>query len=241
MSNQSLEGKVALVTGASSGLGRGFALALAAAGVKVFLVARREEELRQVVEEVARAGGEAAYHVADVRVTPSLYDLVDVLLSRFKRLDILVNNAGLGHFAKVQQLGAEQFDEMWAVNVRGVFLLTKAVLPSMSERRSGDIVNIASLAGRNSFVGGAGYSATKWALIGFARSLMLEVRGDNIRVITLCPGSVDTDFAGPGRTPPRPGVIPTADDIAAVAIDALSMPRSVMVSEIDIRPTNPKA
>ncbi len=109
----------------------------------------------------------------------------------------------------------------------------------MSAQHSGDIVNIASLAGRNSFVGGAGYSATKWALIGFARSLMLEVRENNIRVITLCPGSVDTDFAGPGHVPSRPGIIPAADDIAAVVLDALRMPRNVMVSEIDIRPTNP--
>ena len=96
MTDQSLEGKVALITGASSGTGRAFAAALARAGVKVFLVARREEKLREVVEEISKAGGEAAYHVADVRVAPSLFDLVDVLLARYKRLDVLINNAGLG-------------------------------------------------------------------------------------------------------------------------------------------------
>ena len=236
-----LTGQVALVTGAGRGIGKSIAVALSRQGVSVALTARTQSEIDDVAAAIRASGGRAIALRADMRDEEQILRMTGDTLKEFGRIDILVNNAGLGHFAKVQQLGAEQFDEMWAVNVRGVFLLTKAVLPSMSERRSGDIVNIASLAGRNSFVGGAGYSATKWALIGFARSLMLEVRGDNIRVITLCPGSVDTDFAGPGRTPPRPGVIPTADDIAAVAIDALSMPRSVMVSEIDIRPTNPKA
>jgi len=121
-----------------------------------------------------------------------------------------------------------------------VFLLTRESLPGMISGGGGDIVNISSLAGRNAFVGGAGYGATKWALIGFSRSLMLEVREKNVRVITLCPGSVDTQFAGPSGGPARPGVIPSADDIAAVVLDAVRMPRHVMVSEIDIRPTNPK-
>ncbi|HLF14108.1 MAG TPA: SDR family NAD(P)-dependent oxidoreductase [Bacteroidota bacterium] len=235
-----LAGKVALVTGAGRGIGRSIAMALAGEGASIAVSARTQSQIDEVASAIRSSGGKAAAVRTDMRDAGQVARLAETTLKEFGRIDILVNNAGLGHFARVEQLSAADFDEMWEVNVRGVFLLTKAVLPMMSAQRSGDIVNIASLAGRNSFAGGAGYSATKWALIGFGRSLMLEVRENNIRVITLCPGSVDTGFAGPGQAPARPGVIPTAGDIAAVALDALRMPRNVMVSEIDIRPTNPK-
>lgn len=236
-----LSGKTALVTGAGRGIGRAIAGALAGEGAAVVVSARTHSEIASVADGIRASGGRALDLIADMRDPAQIARLAEAARGEFGGVDILVNNAGLGHFARADQLTQEQYDEMWEVNVRGVILLTKALLPSMMERGAGDIVNIASLAGRNSFVGGAGYSATKWALIGFSRSLMLEVRERNIRVITLCPGSVDTDFAGPGRDAPRPGVIPSADDIAAVALDALRMPRHVMVSEIDIRPTNPKA
>jgi 3-oxoacyl-[acyl-carrier protein] reductase len=236
-----LDGKSALVTGAGRGIGKAIAVALAREGAAVVASARTESEIVAVAAEIRSAGGRAAGVRADMRDPAQIDRLAKAAAAEFGPVDIVINNAGLGHFARVESLTREQFDEMWEVNVRGVFLLTKALLPAMLERGSGDVVNIASLAGRNSFTGGAGYSATKWALIGFARSLLLEVRERNVRVITLCPGSVDTGFAGPGRHDHRPGVIPTADDIAAVTLDALRMPRHVMVSEIDIRPTNPKA
>jgi len=123
-----------------------------------------------------------------------------------------------------------------------VYLCSRAVVPHMVQKNSGDIVNIASLAGRNAFAGGAAYCATKWALIGFSRCLMLEVRANNIRVITVCPGSVDTGFGGEQDELPHrsSGDIPQAQDIARVVVDALGMPRNVMVSELDVRPTNPK-
>ncbi len=235
-----LAGKVAIVTGAGRGIGRSIALALAAEGASVIASARTQAQIDETAAAISASGGKAAVVKTDMRDAGQVARLADAALGEFGRIDILVNNAGLGHFARVTDLGQKEFDEMWEVNVRGVFLLTKAVLPAMTAQRSGDIVNIASLAGRNSFIGGSGYSATKWALIGFARSLMLEVREMNIRVVTLCPGSVDTDFAGPGHASLRPGVIPTAADIATVALNALRMPRHVMVSEIDIRPTNPK-
>jgi 3-oxoacyl-[acyl-carrier protein] reductase len=236
-----LAGKNALVTGAGRGIGRAIAIALAREGASVVVTARTRTQIAAVASEIRAIGGKAFEQQADMRDPAQIARLAESALRESGPVDILINNAGLGHFTRVEHLEQAHFDEMWEVNVRGVFLLTKALLPSMIGQASGDIVNIASLAGRNSFVGGAGYSATKWALIGFARSLMLEVRERNIRVITLCPGSVDTEFAGPGHTSPRPGLIPSADDIAAVAIDALRMPRHVLVSEIDIRPTNPKA
>ena len=129
-----LKGKVALVTGASSGLGRGLSLALAKAGASVLLVARREENLHEAVEEIARAGGDAAYHVADVRVVPALYDLVDVALARFKKLDILVNNAGLGYRAPLSELKRGEIAEMIETDLSAAIYLTQAALPAL--RRS---------------------------------------------------------------------------------------------------------
>ncbi len=238
---KSLEGKKALVTGAGRGIGRAIALALAAHGADVCVASRTATELDEVCSEIRSAGRKALAVPCDLTKEPDVRRLARAARDEFGVVDILINNAGIGYFAPVQTLTVEQFDAMWSLNVRGVFLVTREVLPGMLQRASGDIVNIASLAGRNAFVGGAGYASTKWALIGFARSLMLEVREKNIRVVTICPGSVDTSFGDhAARAARSPGVIPTAGDIAAVVVDTLAMPRHVMVSEVDVRPTNPK-
>lgn len=233
-----LNGKIAIVTGAGRGIGRAIALALAQNGANVTVASRTLSEIESVAAEIDRLGRQSIAVRADVSQESEINTMVSRTVQKFGTVDILINNAGLGAFASVAELRTADFDEMWAVNIRGVFLCTRAVLPFMMKQRSGDIVNVSSLAGRNAFVGGAGYAATKWALIGFARSLMLEVRQYDIRVITLCPGSVNTTFNTPSLQP-KPA-IPQADDIAQVAVDALTMPRNVMVSEIDIRPTNPK-
>jgi len=151
-------------------------------------------------------------------------------------VDILVNNAGVGVFKPVAELSVAEFDTMWATNMRGVFLLTKEVLPHMMRAKRGEIVNIASLAGKNSFKGGAGYCATKWALRGFAGSLMLEVREHNIRVVTVFPGSVETAFSASGK---KGGNITQPEDVADAVLFAVTSPQRSMFSEIDVRPTNP--
>ena len=236
-----LENKTAVVTGAGKGIGKAIALALSGAGANVVIAARTQSDMEGVANLVRESGGAALPVRADVSKEEDVQSLVSQTMDRFGRIDMLINNAGIGSFANVESLSVGKFDRMWEVNVRGVFLCTRAVLPAMIRQKSGDIINISSLAGRNSFAGGAGYCSTKWALIGFARCLMLEVRAHNIRVITLCPGSVDTDFGDHEHGAPRSqGVIPTADDVARVVLDSISMPRHVMVSEIDIRPTNPK-
>jgi NADP-dependent 3-hydroxy acid dehydrogenase YdfG len=147
-----------------------------------------------------------------------------------------VNNAGIGVFKPVVTMQVSEFDAMWNVNMRGVFLATRAVLPSMIRSRRGAIVNIASLAGKNIFKGGAGYGATKWALRGFAGSLMLEVREHNIRVVTIYPGSVDTDFSPGGK---KGAQITQPEDVASAVVFAVTAPERSMFSEIDLRPTNP--
>jgi NADP-dependent 3-hydroxy acid dehydrogenase YdfG len=154
LADQSLRGKTALLTGASSGLGRAFALALAREGVRVFLVARREEPLRQAVSEINDAGGEAAYHVVDLRVVPALYDLVDVVLARYKRLDILINNAGLGFRAPLLETKRSEIAAMLETDLHAAIYLTQAALNALLRSAPSDIVNIASIGGLEGFAEG---------------------------------------------------------------------------------------
>ncbi len=232
-----LEGQVAIVTGSSRGIGRGIAVGLAREGATVVLSARGREALDLVAQEFSSRNWKSLAVPADVSREEDVHRLVSRTVETFGRIDILVNNAGTGVFKKVVDLGAAELDQMWNVNVRGVFLMTRAVLPDMIRRHQGDIVNIASLAGKNWIVGGAGYAATKWALRGFAGSLMLEVREHNIRVTSVFPGSVDTDFSSPSR---RGNRITQPEDVAEAVLFAVTAPRRAMFSEIDVRPTNPK-
>jgi len=167
VTEQSLTGKVALLTGASSVLGRAFAVALGRAGVKVFLAARREEKLREVVREIVDAGGEAAYHVVDVRVVPALYDLVDVLLARFKRMDILINNAGLGYRSPLLETKRSEISEMLETDLNAAIYLTQASLNALLKSAPADIVNMASIAGLEGFAEGTVYCAAKSGIVGF--------------------------------------------------------------------------
>lgn len=236
-----LSGKIAVVTGAGKGIGRAVALHLAELGCDLVITSRTQSDLERLSSEIGERGRRVLAVRADVAVETDVAHLFSRIAEMFGRVDILVNNAGIGYFAPIASLDVKQFDEMWSVNMRGVFLCTKHAIPYMVKQQQGDIVNVASLAGRNAFKGGGGYSATKWALVGFSRTLMLEVREHGIRVITICPGSVETTFgARDGKVPRSAGAIPTAQDIARVVGDAVCMPPHVMVSEIDVRPTNPK-
>ena len=234
-----MKNKVAIITGSGKGIGRAIAITLASAGARVVVSSRTQTDIDAVVREINALGGNAIAVKADVSSESSVKRLIEITTHSFGGIDILVNNAGIGTFSNVAAMKTEDFDRMWNVNMRGVFLCTREALPSMIQQTSGDIINIASLAGRNAFIGGAGYAATKWALIGFSRCLMLEVRDKNIRVITICPGSVDTGFVGPSANVKHSPQIPKAEDLAQVVLDALQMPRHVMMSEIDVRPTNP--
>jgi NAD(P)-dependent dehydrogenase (short-subunit alcohol dehydrogenase family) len=236
VTEQSLNGKVALVTGASSGLGRAFAVALARAGARVFLAARREEKLREVVEEIHRAGGEAAYHVVDVRVVPSLYDLVDVLLARFKRLDVLVNNAGLGYRSPLLETRRSEIAEMLETNLAAAIYLTQACLHALLRTSPSDIVNVSSIAGLEGFAEGTVYCAAKFGLIGFTRALAHELKPANIRVTALCPGSVETDFFDRYRpTLERQQMLRVEDTVRAL-LYVLTSPPNVLHGEVVLRP-----
>lgn len=232
-----LEGQVAVVTGASKGIGKAIAGALASEGATIFLAARSERELNQAAEDLSKAGHSAVAVKTDMTREEQVRNLIDTAQTHTGHIDILVNNAGMGVFKRCVDMDVKEFDAMWTLNMRGVFLATKFSLPVMMKQNSGNIVNIASLAGKNSFVNGTGYAATKWALRGWASSLILEVRENNIRVVTIFPGSVDTSFSSTGK---RGDAITQPEDVAAAVVFAVTAPSRSMFSEIDVRPTNPK-
>jgi 3-oxoacyl-[acyl-carrier protein] reductase len=231
-----LDGRVAIVTGGSRGIGRAIGRTLALNGAKVILAARTRDTL-EATRDALRAEGLSVDSIpTDVTLEGELENLIETTVRRYEKLDILVNNAGMGVFKPVLELTPEEFDTMWMTNIRGAYLATRAALPRMIASGGGDIVFISSLAGKNSFKGGAGYCATKWAMKGFASSLMLEVRDHQIRVVTIFPGSVDTAFSRSGK---RGASITQPEDVADAVLFAVSSPARSMFSEIDVRPTRP--
>ncbi len=233
-----LKNQTALITGASKGIGKTIALSLAKAGMNVVLTARTKSELEKVAQEIESAGGKSLAVPGDVSRAQAVEQVVEKSLETFGKIDVLINNAGMGVFASVDELQIADFDKMFNVNMRGVFLCTRAVLPHMKNRKSGAIINISSLAGKNFFKGGAGYAATKWALNGFTKCLMQEAREFNIRVALICPGSVATGFSP--HTGKDESKLLQAQDVAEAVLTILRLPESSLISEIDLRPTNPK-
>lgn len=189
-----LAGQVALVTGASRGLGQAIAVALGRAGAKVACVARNIEKLRQVVEEVGAAGGEAAAFECDVANSTSVSQVVDDVVSKWQRLDILVNNAGITRDTLVPRMLDEQWDEVINTNLRGAFLFTRAVSRPMMQARQGRIINIASVSGLMGNPGQANYSASKAGLIGMTRTVARELAGRKVTVNAIAPGFIESDM-----------------------------------------------
>jgi 3-oxoacyl-[acyl-carrier protein] reductase len=230
----------AFVTGATEGIGRAIAFALGRAGYKVGICARTPSRLRPAVEALRAEGITAVAYPCDVGVESDVKTAVGEIVGALGPIDTLINNAGVAIIKPFLDLSVEEWDTTMATNLRSLFLVTREVLPGMRERRSGNIVNIASLAGKNGFVGGTAYTASKHAVLGFSKSLMLETRKDDIRVIAICPGSVDTELMRTQQMlKPDPTKILLPEDVARVVLDAISLPPRALVSELDIRPTNP--
>jgi 3-oxoacyl-[acyl-carrier protein] reductase len=230
----------ALVTGATEGIGRATAHALGRAGYAVGVCARTPSRLRTLLEELSAAGIKAAGFPGDVGIEYDAASITEQITGALGPIDVLVNNAGIAPFKRFDELSLEEWDACMATNVRSLYLMTRAVLPGMRQRKGGSIVNIVSLAGRNGFVGGSVYAASKHAALGFSKSLMLEVRKDNIRVIAICPGSVDTPMMRQEGAPKADAAkILQPEDVAQAVLSALSLPARAMISELDVRPTNP--
>lgn len=233
--------EVSVVTGAGRGIGKAIALRLAHEGHDVAIFSRTERELRQVKEMIELTGVSCNYYTGDVADGKFVNSSIQNILVRYSKVDNLINNAGIGIFKKLVDSSLEDFRRQIDTNLVGVYLFSKAVLPEMIKRKSGSIINISSLAGKNSMVGGTMYSSTKHALLGLTRSLMLEVREYNIRVAAICPGSVESEFAsGPGSDPRSKSGILQPEDVAEAVMSILKMPVRALISELDLRPTNPK-
>ena len=230
----------ALVTGATQGIGRATAFALGRAGYRVGVCARTAPAVDALAAELRSEGITAAGAAADVGNPEQVERAVAMVTESLGWIGLLVNNAGVLIARPFEELTLEDWDVTMATNLRGLYLVTRAILPGMRRRREGTIVNVASLAGRNGFAGGTAYTASKHAVLGFGRSLMLELRKEGIRVITVCPGSVDTGLLrDQPMLPSKPERILRPEDVADTILHAVELPGRAMVSELDIRPTNP--
>lgn len=235
-----VEPPTALVTGATEGIGRAIAFALGRAGYRVGVCARTAQKVHELLQALADEGIEAAGIAADVGSEAEVRAAVAHVIGRLGPVGTLVNNAGVGIFKPFEELTTDDWDRTMATNLRSLFLVTREVLPEMRRRRRGAIVNIASLAGRNGFVGGTAYTASKHAVLGFSKSLMAEVRKDDVRVIAICPGSVDTALMhDQSMLKPNLAKALQPEDIAETVLATLALPARALVSELDIRPTNP--
>ncbi|MDE3004175.1 MAG: SDR family oxidoreductase [Gemmatimonadota bacterium] len=244
--SQPLTGKVAIVTGASAGIGRATARALAAAGAHVIVTARRSDRLDSLVAEIHGSGGSATARAADVATLSDVQSVVDATVDQSGRVDILVNNAGIMKIASITENDVDDWTAMVDVNIKGVLHFLSAVMPHMIERGSGHIVSVGSLAGRRPFPGASVYAATKFAVRALSWGLHLELgSAHGIRVTDIQPGYVSTDLlsdqpdtlavwdeAWSGRRTLQ------AEDIARAVEFAVTSPDHVSVSEILVRPTD---
>lgn len=231
---------IALITGATDGIGRAIARTLGAAGWQIGVCSRTPAKVDAAVAELQAAGVRAAGVAGDVGLDADVARIVGGITSALGPIDTLVNNAGLFVSKRIEELSVTEWDATIATNLRALFLTCRAVLPGMRQRQAGDIVNIASLSGRNGLIGGTAYAASKHAVLGFSKSLMLETRKDGVRVIALCPGSVDTALrADATHLSADLSRALQPQDVADMVLHALRLPRRAMVSELDIRPSNP--
>ena len=190
-----LKDKTALITGGGRGVGREIAVRLAGEGVKVFILSRTEQELKAVKEEITVKGGVCEYALCDITDENSVKSAVKAALDAFGVIDILVNNAGKQKLAKISEMSVSDWDETMNTNFRGVFLITKEVLPGMEARKSGRIINIGSMAGRRGYECQGAYCASKHALAGFTKVLALEEKKFGIRVNLVSPGGIVTKLS----------------------------------------------
>jgi 3-oxoacyl-[acyl-carrier protein] reductase len=231
-----LQGGVALVTGGSRGIGKAIARQLAALGAAVGICGRDEEKLILAARELEASGAKAFARRADVTKETEIRAFVVETEKQFGGITILVNNAGTGGggFGAIQDKSEAEWDQVMNTNLKSVFFVSRTVIPGMIQRRGGDIINISSLAGKNTFAGGGIYCSSKWGLQGLSGCMAEDLRAHGIRVSIICPGSVATDFQGRGLK--DPSKVLTPEDVAhTVGMVATQGPQS-FISEVHLRP-----
>lgn len=234
-SEKPLTGKVAPVTGASRGIGFAIARRLGQMGARVSICGRDTAKLEQSAGSLRAEGIEVIAEVADVAREDQTLKFVQKTQNEFGPIDILVNNAGIGLFGAFHECSEADWDRVLNTNLKSVFLVSRAVAPEMIRRQTGHIINISSLAGKNTFANGAIYCASKWGLMGLAGSMAEDLRGYGIRVNTICPGSVATEFSGQSKKNPDKAL--HAEDIAHAVAALVTQSAGSFISEVHIRPT----
>jgi 3-oxoacyl-[acyl-carrier protein] reductase len=233
-----LDGKIALVTGAGRGIGRSIGLALAEAGAQVVVCARTVEQIKEVVQEIVKAGGKAVAVAADISDTEDVKTLFEKIDTTFHRLDILVNNAGIGIFNRVIDFSMDDFDQVMGVNLRGTFLCCQNAMRAMIPRKKGHIINITSVAGIKGYHRQSVYCASKHGVMGMTKALSIEAQAHNIRVSAILPGSVDTELIQDARPDIAKGELIQPEDIAHTVLFLLSLSDHAAIDQIYIRRKN---
>lgn len=237
---ESLKGKKALITGGGKGIGRALALALAQEGVDIALMGRSAGSLEEVAGELKGMGVKVAYATADVSDMNAVNTAVAHLTKEIGAIDILINNAGIAAFGGFMDLEPAQWEQIIQVNLMGVYYVTRAILPDMIARQTGDIINISSTAGQRGAPLTSAYSASKFGLLGLTESLMLEVRKHNIRVSALTPSTIATDMAKDLKlTDGNPDKVLQPEDLAEFVVAQLKLNRRVLVKSAGLWSTNP--
>lgn len=229
-----LRGKVAVITGASAGIGRATAEAFARAGGRVVLGARRRARLEEVAEQIRARGGEALAVVTDVAVSDEVDALVGRAVAAYGRLDVLVANAGIGYFARVEETPLDVVERLWQVNVLGTLYAIRAALPVMRRQGTGHLIVVSSVSGKRGSPGSGPYAATKFAQVGLCEALRVELAGSGIAVSVICPIGTATEFfeaaAARGGLAMRPmGPVQTAETVAAAIIRCARRPRPEVI------------
>ena len=238
--NTFLQGKQAVVTGGTRGIGRAIAAALARAGAAVAICGRSEESVAGAVDALKRASdAEVIGKAADIRNGERVSEFFQFVDERFGGLDILINNAGVGIFRPVGDMTVAEWRQSIDTNLTGVFLCCREALLHFRRRGGGFVINISSLAGRNPFATGAAYNASKFGLNGFTEAMMMDHRHDNVRVSYIMPGSVDTGFTAGSSGQPAEWKI-AAGDVAETVLSVLRMPERTLISRVEIRPSKPR-
>ncbi len=233
-----LSGKTAIITGGSKGIGLGIAQAMLDQGMQVVITGRNRQSIDEAVELLSKSGGQRVSGVvSDVRHLASEENVVIETIQKYGQVDVLIANAGVGHFAPIEEMTTEQWNDVIDINLTGVFHSVKACVPALKKTR-GYIITIASLAGTNFFAGGAAYNASKFGLVGFTQAVMLDLRNSGIKTTTIMPGSVATYFNN--RIPSEKDAWKIQpEDIGQMVIDLLKLPARTLPSKVEVRPSMP--